>query len=224
MINSYCESFEETFNLLAYFGVLEENDAQCFRVDASIESAAYILAIAAALLNLLNTFVMNAVKQYFRDRDEVISRAELKERMFTQQEGGATTAMNPPEHRLSSKGELVSDEPEQGDESVEKQEQPIASDDWEGRDEAEAYIKPVPVLFSDKFRWLLCTANSTEALNGVAPHPPMGELTGKIPMTSAGSASDDEQPTSPAKSETKLTVVGDDPDESMVSSVYLEDR
>jgi hypothetical protein len=82
MINGYCRDLKDTFNVLAYFGVLEEEDAQCFQVKPHIEGGSYILLIAAAMLALLNSFVMSAVRQYFRDRDDVISRIEMKEKML----------------------------------------------------------------------------------------------------------------------------------------------
>jgi hypothetical protein len=39
VINSYCDSLCNTFSTLVYIGILAEQDAQCFRVQASIESA-----------------------------------------------------------------------------------------------------------------------------------------------------------------------------------------
>lgn len=196
MINGYCRSFQETFNVLAYFGILAEDDAQCFRVDAKIESGSYILLLAAALLALLNTFVMNAVKQYFRDRDDVISRSEMKERMLNQLEGAQTAEGIEKEEGILS-------------------EEASASEYWEGREDAENYIKPVPVLFTDKFRWLLRGATEAEELNGRAPLPPIGELTEKPQAASEPSTSDDEQPTSPLRSvkptsESSIMVAGDE--------------
>ena len=37
LINDYCGSFGEAFTTMAYHGVLKEEDAQCFRVDAQVE-------------------------------------------------------------------------------------------------------------------------------------------------------------------------------------------
>ena len=53
--------------MLVYYGILDPSDAQCFRVEASINSAAYLLAVSAILLAFLNTYVSNASRQYFRD-------------------------------------------------------------------------------------------------------------------------------------------------------------
>lgn len=68
MINEYCGSLSDVFSQLVYYGILDEKDAQCFRVESSLDKASYILAAAAILLALLNTFVMNAVTQYFREK------------------------------------------------------------------------------------------------------------------------------------------------------------
>lgn len=74
MINGYCEALSGTLATLVYYGVLAEEDAQCFRVEASIEPAAYIMLSAAVLLALLNTFVMNAEAQYRRDCEGKMDR------------------------------------------------------------------------------------------------------------------------------------------------------
>jgi hypothetical protein len=52
---------------MVYSGLMKEEDAQCFSVQGNIEPGAIILAIAALLLALLNTFVNKAVLQYFHD-------------------------------------------------------------------------------------------------------------------------------------------------------------
>ncbi|CAB9531376.1 expressed unknown protein [Seminavis robusta] len=183
MINSYCYTFQETFNQLSYFGLLESEDAQCFRVDASIESASYILLGAALLLALLNTFVMNAVKQYFRDRDEVISTSEIKEEALRELE-----AVRKPEQPA-----LEYEDPTEIDGA--KAEGDAASEYWDGRKDAESYIKPVPVLFSDKFRWVLRRATPKEELNQGPPLPSPQEMISTVKSGSTEHASDDESPT-----------------------------
>jgi len=69
MINEYCGSLRDTFNELVYYGILDERDAQCFRVESSLEVASYMLAAASILLALLNAFVNSAVGQFFRDKE-----------------------------------------------------------------------------------------------------------------------------------------------------------
>jgi hypothetical protein len=69
MLNDYCGNLKGTFSQLVYYGILDESDAQCFRVESVLEIGSYILAAAAILLGLLNSFVMKAVLQYFRDME-----------------------------------------------------------------------------------------------------------------------------------------------------------
>jgi hypothetical protein len=113
MINGYCEALSGTLATLVYYGVLAAEDAQCFRVESSIEPGAYVMLGAAILLGLLNKFVMNAEAQYRRDLEGKRDR-----------------------HRTN------------------------ASIDRSLPDEDEIQLmqrslKPPPVLFTDKFRWLL---------------------------------------------------------------------
>ena len=116
MINTYCENLKETFAEMVYYGILKEEDAQCFRVEARIEGASYFLAGASVALALLNTFVMRAVNHDFRDAD--VSMKEFK----------ATPGRD---------GEEIEDV-----------------------QVAVRRIKPVPVLFSDAFRWFLVRQDS----------------------------------------------------------------
>ena len=113
MINSYCDGLSNSFATLVFFGVLSKDDAQCFRVQATIKDATYILIVAAILLGLLNAFVMRAVKQYDFDNSWVVKSL----------------------HYTSDK--VV-------------EESPIEEDEIE---EARTNIRPVPVLFTDSFRW-----------------------------------------------------------------------
>jgi hypothetical protein len=124
MINSYCDSLEDTFAQLVYFGVLKEEDAQCFSVQSSIEGGSFMLAAGAVLLALINTFVTKAVLQYFRDKDEEEKRIR------------------------DDKSEISED---------------ITNSDVDGENDADggfaARIHPVPVLFTDTFRWMLRPEN-----------------------------------------------------------------
>lgn len=113
MINEYCDGLEGTFAMLVYYGVIDARDAQCFMVQASIESATYMLIAGAILLALLSAFVMKAAAQFNRDTDPSLTKLEE-----------------------NLKSTLVMESVE--DMSVIR-----------GR------IHPVPVMFSDTFRWLL---------------------------------------------------------------------
>jgi len=111
MINSYCDGLDDTFSTLVYYGILAEENAQCFKVTASVESGTYVLAVGAVILALLSTFVVKAVVQY----------------------SGDTNVAN--KTKQESSLDIVDDD---GDieETLEK-------------------IHPIPVMFTDQFRWLL---------------------------------------------------------------------
>lgn len=68
MINAYCGSLQGFFSQLVFYGVIEEQDAQCFRVNTTIDKGFFALAAGAVLLALLNTFVIHAVRQQQRDK------------------------------------------------------------------------------------------------------------------------------------------------------------
>jgi len=67
LIESYCDSLTSTLSALAFFGIIAIEDAQCFKVRASIENGTYVLIASAFVLAFLNTLVMTAAAQYSRD-------------------------------------------------------------------------------------------------------------------------------------------------------------
>lgn len=67
MVNSYCENLEDTFAQMVYYGVLKEEDAQCFGVTSRIAPNAFVLVSGAILLAFLNGFVCKAFAQYLYD-------------------------------------------------------------------------------------------------------------------------------------------------------------
>ena len=74
MVNSYCDSLDGFFSELVFYGILKNEDAQCFAVESSIEAGFFILAVGAILLTLMNAIVTKATKQYCRDLDELKKR------------------------------------------------------------------------------------------------------------------------------------------------------
>eukprot|EP00581_Thalassiosira_minuscula_P006165 CAMPEP_0183743138 /NCGR_PEP_ID=MMETSP0737-20130205/65061_1 /TAXON_ID=385413 /ORGANISM="Thalassiosira miniscula, Strain CCMP1093" /LENGTH=2172 /DNA_ID=CAMNT_0025978745 /DNA_START=179 /DNA_END=6698 /DNA_ORIENTATION=+ len=76
MINAYCDPLKDTFASLSYHGILSEDDAQCFRVNATVESASWILVVASLILCILNHFVMGASSQKAQD-DEIPAERRL---------------------------------------------------------------------------------------------------------------------------------------------------
>jgi hypothetical protein len=55
---------------MVYFGVLKEEDAQCFGVTSRIGFNAFVLVAGAILLTFLSSFVSKAVVQYLRDETQ----------------------------------------------------------------------------------------------------------------------------------------------------------
>ena len=145
MINEYCDNLKDTFAQAVQYGILAQEDAQCFSVQASIESGFFILAGGAVILALVNTFVTKAVFQYFRDSDLVQSK-----RMTA-------------DGNVSDSG-LTNADSDEGDEAA------VADAGFTAR------IQPVPVLFTDTFRWLLRADISLPSSNRALFGSPGNEL------------------------------------------------
>jgi len=80
MVNSYCGSLDGFFSELVFYGIVKNEDAQCFSIKPSIEEGFFILAIGSILLVLLNGIISKATMQYFRDQDEVTKQSQIQER------------------------------------------------------------------------------------------------------------------------------------------------
>jgi hypothetical protein len=76
MINVYCGKLKGTLTSLSYYGILSEDDAQCFRVEATVEEASWILVAACFILCLLNHFIGGASMQKTQD-DELSPERRL---------------------------------------------------------------------------------------------------------------------------------------------------
>jgi Paraquat-inducible protein A len=111
MVDSYCESLKGMFSDLVATGIINASDGRCFRVEAAIESAAYNLIVATALLAMLKLFVSKASLQY--NIDVVTEQNQL------------TASDTDTSCELDSREEMIK------------------------------AIRPVPVLFTDRFRWFL---------------------------------------------------------------------
>jgi hypothetical protein len=121
MIHAYCKNLEAGFAQMVYYGVLKEEDAQCFGITSQIGFDAFVLAAGAILLTFLRSFVSKAVVQYLRDE-------------------------TPPELRHKGKGDFAS-QSKDGDEVIDAG---VATN-----------IGQTPVLFTDIFRWMLKSSDST---------------------------------------------------------------
>jgi Paraquat-inducible protein A len=111
MINSECDQFKSFFASMSYFNILSEDEAQCFRMQPTIESGTYILLSATILLAVLRTFLTLAVRQ-----------VEYQSSLLSMSTPG-----------MEAKN--VEDEKD--------------------TDRMVNAIAPFPVLFTDRFRWLL---------------------------------------------------------------------
>merc|ERR1712154_470680 len=67
MINAYCESLQSTFTSLAFYGILDVEDAQCFTVQATVETASWLLVTASVVLFVLGKFIGGAARQKKQD-------------------------------------------------------------------------------------------------------------------------------------------------------------
>ena len=86
IINTQCGKLEGIFASLSYYGILGEDDAQCFRIETTVEEASLILAAACFSLGMLNHFVSGASMQKTRHR---WLRSKDKD------EGGSSYLMDP---------------------------------------------------------------------------------------------------------------------------------
>jgi hypothetical protein len=68
LVNDYCGNLGGLFATLVSNGVLDPADGQCFRSQASIEPASYVLIAASIVLIVLTSFVSKATVQ--RDRED----------------------------------------------------------------------------------------------------------------------------------------------------------
>lgn len=94
MINAYCDPLKETFTSLSYYGILDEGDAQCFRVNASVEAASWILVAASLILCIFNHFIAGASSQKVQDDEVPAERRFHSDRWLQSKPSMATIGMS----------------------------------------------------------------------------------------------------------------------------------
>lgn len=150
MFNSYCGSLDEFFAQMVSYGVLKEDDAQCFSVQGSIDPGSISLLAAAILLAILNSVVTLANKQCLGDYvgqnagSSEASRSAIEEEpvVAAKQEGSSQTSSG-----SSNPQNPIGDEPQD-----------------DGTTNAETTkIRPFPVVFTDVYRWLLTAPTNATA-------------------------------------------------------------
>lgn len=119
MVNAYCSDLSGTFSSMAYYGIIDPADAQCFRVEARVEKGVYVLIAAAIALGLVNHFVCKAAEQ--RDKED---RSTLEDFDAFQRDDS-----------MRSEDAFT----DQDDDDLDKT----------------SRINPVPVRFTDTYRFLL---------------------------------------------------------------------
>jgi len=70
LINAYCANLQDDFSMLVNFGILSEDDAQCFRLRGFIREGSSVLLGVAFGLAFMNSFIMRAADQYNYDNLE----------------------------------------------------------------------------------------------------------------------------------------------------------
>ena len=80
MVNAYCEGLDEMFNTLAFFNIIDPNDAQCFQLKATVEAASWLLVTASLLLAILSHFVLTASSQKILDENMPVERRRQNDR------------------------------------------------------------------------------------------------------------------------------------------------
>lgn len=69
-LNRYCDSLNPLLETLAAYGILDPKDAQCFELEASIASGAYLMIPFVFGLALVGSYVIKAYIQYLREKNE----------------------------------------------------------------------------------------------------------------------------------------------------------
>lgn len=142
MINPYCKSLGGLFAQLAFYGVIKEEDAQCMKTDIAIEPYFYFLFVGCLVLAIINTFVMTAVTQYFRDMDA---------KCISNIENG-----NDDDDKIAAA-------------TVDDDDDSIYTSQVKNNANLEVIkssILPTPVMFTDRFRWFLRREDSVMSTKG----------------------------------------------------------
>lgn len=169
MINPYCKSFSGFFAELAYYGLIKEEDAQCFRTDVMVEPTFLFLVGAAIALALLNSFVMSSTSQFFHDCDR---------------------------YQIVCVQEQTDGDVEYLDDFIEFEES------FQSDTARKQTIHPVPVLFTDRYRWFLHREDAvpsrrpSETLGSIGQDTPSDERispNGNVSTMSPGGYDSDER-------------------------------
>jgi len=132
MINEYCGALNPIFTTLSYYGIVDESDAQCFRVNASVEAGSWLLVASSILFGMINNFISSASAQKVCDDSVPDDRRLTSGRWLTNKQSTATvnSIIDASSH----------DEVEDGD---------------YGRSLDRARISPIPPRFTDYYSFAI---------------------------------------------------------------------
>lgn len=133
LFNSYCGNLTVFFSQMVNYGILKNEDAQCFSVQGSIEPGSFTLVAAAILLTLLNSFVTKATKQY---------------NYYEERVGASSSNDDDDEISTSVKNTNNITSSNDGDEMN------VLSTSSRSNKQSTS-LRPIPVMFTDTYRWLL---------------------------------------------------------------------
>lgn len=175
MFNAYCGPLDAWFAQMVRYGVIREEDAQCFSVQGSLEPGSFALAAAAVLLALLNSFVTKATRQYeYECECEYDCKREHEHERDCQHEcerdcqrhreenERRDSHHNPPLKPLATASGAPNDAAAGGGDGTGSGGSyrstgtgTRAAAQQQQQQETGVPLRPVPVLFTDTYRWLL---------------------------------------------------------------------
>lgn len=80
-LNRYCQSIQGVLVQAAYYGIIKEQDAQCFEMEASVTSGSFLLIPFVICLALINTYVVKAYVQFLREKHEEGERVTEEDKL-----------------------------------------------------------------------------------------------------------------------------------------------
>lgn len=140
MINEYCGAMNPIFTTLSYHGVVDEVDAQCFRVDASVKVGSWLLVAASIIGGMINHFIISASTQKVRDDIIPDNRRLHSGRWLTNKQSTGTV--------MESSSQ---DDAEEGEQSQ-------SSDGTK--------VSPIPPRFTDFYSFATTTVEQDDRLTG----------------------------------------------------------
>ena len=144
MVNAYCGDLSTTLSSMAYYGVIDPTDAQCFRVEAQVEEGMYVLIVGAIILGLINHLITKAAQQ--RDEEETKIQRLLAATDADNESGLLQVRLQPQDSMRSSQS---------SEDAFTDQDEKVI--------DKSARIIPVDVRFTDTYRFLLQIQGDTNS-------------------------------------------------------------